>query len=265
MSKMKPLLQKLQYEVHLVDHCNLNCQMCDHFSPLAEKSYLCPKEYERDVMRLAKIFEHQANYVRLLGGEPLLHPEVTKFFQISRLHFPNTSLELYTNGILLPMQPPSFWNACQKFSVTIYVTKYPIDFDYAKVETLAKSNNVKLAYVVEKDEIIKTSWRLPLDISGKQNSATAYAKCDMGNVCVLLKNGYLYPCTVAPNIKHFNIFFKQNLQITSADCIDIYHANANEILQFLANPIPFCKYCDIEKRTENIPWAISQKSITEWT
>ncbi|MCM1235338.1 MAG: radical SAM protein [Ruminococcus flavefaciens] len=262
---MKPLLQKLQYEVHLVDHCNLNCQMCDHFSPLAKKNFLSPQEYEKDVIRLAEIFENQAKYIRLLGGEPLLHPDIIKFFQISRLHFPDTSLELYTNGLLLPTQNSDFWNACQKFSVIIYVTKYPIDFEYSKSDLLAQYYNVKLIYVNQRDEVIKTSWCLPLDITGKQDSVESFSKCDMGNVCIFLKNGCLYPCTVAPNIIHFNQYFNKNLQITARDCINIYHADANDILKFLACPIPFCKYCDIKRRKEDIPWSISQKNITEWT
>ena len=27
------------FELHLVDHCNLNCRGCTHFSPLAEKKF----------------------------------------------------------------------------------------------------------------------------------------------------------------------------------------------------------------------------------
>lgn len=27
-------------EVNLADHCNLNCQCCDHFSPIAKPTFL---------------------------------------------------------------------------------------------------------------------------------------------------------------------------------------------------------------------------------
>lgn len=262
---MKQKLQKLQFEVHLVDHCNLNCQMCDHFSPLSEAHFLVPEEYERDIIRLSEIFEYQAKYIRLLGGEPLLHPQIIRFFQISRLYFPNTDLELYTNGLLLPIQTQDFWDACRSFSVKIAVTKYPVDFDYSKVETLAKQNNVKLIYITVNNEAVKTSWRLPLDLSGRQNAIDNFSKCDMGNVCVFLKDGHLYPCTVAPNVIHFNRYFNKNLCLSNDDSINIYHAEADDILEFLTHPIPFCKYCDLKRRKENIPWATSQKNISEWT
>lgn len=262
---MKQKLSKLQYEVHLVDHCNLNCQMCDHFSPLADQNYLSPNQYESDVKRLSEIFDHKANYIRLLGGEPLLHPQLVHFFEISRRYFPDADLELYTNGLLIPEQPDMFWKACRNYSVKIAVTKYPIHFDYDTAETIAQNNHVKYMYVTEKNEPVKTSWRLPLDLEGKHNPITNYSKCDMGNVCILLKNGRLYPCTVVPNVVHFNKYFNTNLQVTNNDSIDIYHATADQIRKFLANPIPFCRYCAIENREEDIPWNISQKNIKEWT
>lgn len=74
-------ITKIQYEVHLADHCNLNCQMCDHFSPLANENFLSPDHYASDVERLSELFDHDANYIRLLGGEPLLHPQVVRFLK----------------------------------------------------------------------------------------------------------------------------------------------------------------------------------------
>lgn len=262
---MKKILQKIQFEVHLTDHCNLNCQMCDHFSPIAEKSFLSPSSYEADVMRLGNIFDHQATYIRLLGGEPLLHPQVSQFFFISRTHFPCCPLELYTNGLLLLTQPEDFWIACRKFSVKIVVTKYPVDFDYNAAEKLAQRYQVEFVYTNDHTEAVKTSWHLPLDMTGGQDPDSSYKKCDMGNICVFLKDGRLYPCTVAPNALHFNRYFCQKLETSDKDSINIYTTDANEILEFLARPIPFCRYCNIDARQENIPWEISKKNISEWT
>lgn len=262
---MKKTLQKIQFEVHLANHCNLNCQMCDHFSPIAKESFLSPTSYESDITRLGNIFDHQAAYIRLLGGEPLLHPRVPQFFSLTRMHFPHCSLELYTNGLLLLSQTEDFWAACRKFSVKIVVTKYPICFDYGATEKLAQKYQVEFAYTCEHGEPIKTSWRLPLDIIGQQDPNDSFKKCDMGNVCVFLKDGRLYPCTVAPNAFNFNQYFHQKLEISDNNSIDIYTTGSKEILEFLARPIPFCKYCNVDSRQENIPWRVSKKNISEWT
>ncbi|GMO53913.1 MAG: hypothetical protein Ta2G_12560 [Termitinemataceae bacterium] len=40
-----------------------------------------------------------------------------------------------------------------------------------------------------------------------------------------------------------------------------------EILEFLAKPIPFCRYCDVPLRAArgNVPWTVSKREISEWT
>ena len=78
-------------------------------------------------------------------------------------------------------------------------------------------------------------------------------------------NGNLYTCTIAPNIEHFNKYFGYNLPLTDRDGIDIYKAESmEEILEFLAKPIPFCKYCKVKERTFNHEWTTSKKEINEW-
>ena len=42
-------------DIHLVDHCNLNCRGCTHFSPLAQEFYLDLDSYECDLTRLSKL------------------------------------------------------------------------------------------------------------------------------------------------------------------------------------------------------------------
>ena len=75
----------------------------------------------------------------------------------------------------------------------------------------------------------------------------------------------LYTCSYIPNIRHFNKFFNKNIPISINDYIDIHKArDYQEVLQFLAKPIPFCKYCDVKNRKDGIAWKISTKSIEEF-
>ncbi|GBF33353.1 hypothetical protein DCCM_2452 [Desulfocucumis palustris] len=254
----------IQFEVHLADHCNLNCQMCDHFSPLAEESYLTPEQFMRDIERLSYLFNECASYIRLLGGEPLLNPRVADMFSIARRGFPSANIELYTNGILLPDQNRLFWQSCCENAVNIVVTKYPIGFDYRKIELLCEEHGVRLFY--NNPEPIKTSWHLPLDISGSNTAVEQHRKCDMANRCIMLKHGRLYPCTVAPNIEHFNRYFSMNLCLSPNDGIDIFEdVTAEQILSFLCMPIPFCRYCAIERQTYHHVWQTSKRQLSEWT
>ena len=74
----------------------------------------------------------------------------------------------------------------------------------------------------------------------------------------------LYTCSYIPNIRHFNKFFNKNIPISVNDYIDIHKArDYQDILQFLAKPIPFCKYCDVKNRKDGIVWKVSTQRIEE--
>ena len=102
---------QLKFEVHIVEHCNLNCKQCAHFSPLAEKSYLPVERYERDCRRLSELFRGEMSSILLLGGEPLLHPQITEIMRVTREAFPVGRIRIVTNGILLPKMAEDFWKA----------------------------------------------------------------------------------------------------------------------------------------------------------
>ncbi len=65
-------------------------------------------------------------------------------------------------------------------------------------------------------------------------------------------------------IQHFNRYFGTHIEVCPKDSIDIYEAKSGEeIMKFLARPIPLCRYCLGE--VEEVPWHHSQKDIKEWT
>lgn len=251
-------------EFHLVEHCNLNCQYCDHFSPIAEKNFLDIETFEKDIKQLSKVLNGNLKQLFLLGGEPLLHPQLIDFLPICRKYFPKTQISIFTNGILLEEQPEIFWKTCSQYDIEINVTKYPINLNFENIKRIAFSHVVKIQFFFTKE--LKTSWHAPLDLKGMQDKNENFAHCRYANYCVFLKAGRLYTCSIAPNIGHFNKYFGKNLPLTNKDSINIYKAkNEKEILEFLAKPIPFCKYCNVNARTFDHKWGVSKKEISEWT
>ena len=89
----------------------------------------------------------------------------------------------------------------------------------------------------------------------------------MANHCIFLKQGRVYTCATAANIEHFNKFFNKNLKIMNKDSINIYKAKSmKDILNFLAKPIPFCKYCNVkERKFGGRKWKQGKREISEWT
>ena len=90
----KKLLEKkltkrkiLDFEVHLADHCNLNCKGCFHFCPIADEKYPSVQSLENDFKRIYELANGKIGRIYLLGGEPLLHPELIKIINVAGKYF----------------------------------------------------------------------------------------------------------------------------------------------------------------------------------
>lgn len=256
---------RLQLETHLVEHCDLNCQMCTHFSPLARPKFTELESFSSDMQRLQELFCNAVSYIMLLGGEPLLHPRVSDFLEIARKHFPYAEIILYTNGLKIPQMKVNFWESCKKNNITIVLTRYPIPADYDRADELMRKHEITYQYCNTPGRPKKSS-HYPLDLRGMKDPRQSFLTCDMANRCIFLRDGRLYTCVVIPNIRHFNEYFHQNLEVSPLDSIDIYQARSGaEIMRFLASPPPFCRYCDVLRRTVLHEWGLSNKDIREWT
>ena len=250
-------------EFHLAEHCNLNCAGCDHFSPIAEKEFPDFNKVSEALKRLAFLTNSNIGEIRLIGGEPLLNKDVIDYFSVTRKYFPKSHILLFTNGTLLSQQTDDFWQACKEYKVAITVSYYPININKDTIQKKCNEYSVEFFYQTPIKE--NEMWRCKLDLAGNCNAKTNFKHCPH-NTWRFMRDGRIYPCTFLPNIHHFNKYFKKTLPITDNDSIDIYKAKTyKEILRFLAKPVPFCKYCDINGFTYGHKWEITKKDIKEWT
>ena len=251
--------------INIVEHCNLNCKNCSHFSSIAEKEFLDIKTYRNDIKRVYELTEDRPYLIpniQLQGGEPLLHPQLTEFFATTREYFPDSDLIMVTNAILLNQQKEEFWLDCHKYNVKIAPTVYPLNIKWDEIDEKAQKYDVLVDYgyvvgetIKGKPETLKTSWHWPMDLNGNKMPISNFSRCNLGNNCVSLSYGRIFPCILPTGIKHFNKYFNKNLKVTEADSIDIYKAkNLKEVLDFVSKPFPFCRYCDVDNRTFGHEW-----------
>jgi MoaA/NifB/PqqE/SkfB family radical SAM enzyme len=248
-------------DINVVDHCNLKCKYCANFCPLVKEKNMDVERYEKDCERLFFLSGGKIRTIRLLGGEPLLHPRLVEIIGITHKHFPLSRIDLVTNGLLLLKMPDEFWRQCDKCSVRIAISHYPIELDYLRIKSKAKRHRVKTEY----GKKARGMYKWLLDIKGSQDIKESRRYCIRANQCTVLQEGKIYSCSLPPWIKHFNEYFGTNLEVNELDYIDIYKVkNYEEILKFLDNPIPFCKYCNTKNINYSNKWEISKKEITEW-
>ena len=266
--KLRPRNKDLMWiEINLVDHCNLNCQMCDHFSQLVTTPFLLDiKTFERDMNRLAELCSNDIGIIKLQGGEPTIHPDLIRFIEITRQLFPKCTIYLFTNGLLLNRLSCEFWQACKDNDITLQLTTYPININVKAIEEKACNYGVKLqvfAEVANRLRGVKHSTKHPFDLEGKREKYE-FICCYHLNETITLRDGKLYTCSIRPYANYFNDAFNQKLVLSEEDGIDIHSANNyEEIAEFVARRIPFCNYCDIKNR-KVFKWARSKKTICEY-
>ncbi len=253
-------------EFHIVEHCNLNCKSCMHFSPLADKSFIKISDFKRDVKKMAEITKGNVETINILGGEPLLHPSVLKLLKTARYYFKNSEIRLVSNGILVPTQKELFWKTLKSLNIHLSITKYPLDINYQKISYLTQKYGIKYTFYAPSKE--NSQWYFPLDVDGKQDPAKSFENCRKGNNCTNINifRGKLYMCPVVSYVRYFNKFFNKNLPVEESDYLSLKNIkDIQEILDFISKPTPFCRFCNISARTYDNKWERSKLDIAEWT
>ena len=161
-------------------------------------------------------------------------------------------------------QKDSFWESCRDYGINVIASAYPIDINVDAVRARAERFGVKFGWAWGEEESSHDTFVItPINLAGDGNIKRNFALCGRANNCITLSHGRLFTCTFAPHVRHFNSYFGKSVAITDADFVNIYSdIAADDILLRMAEPIPACRYCDLNGRF--IEWGISERKIDEW-
>lgn len=256
----KPRLNYMEY--HVSNYCNLNCKGCSHFCNLISKpSFGNLKNYVSDLNRLKEL-AWGIEKIRLMGGEPLLNPDLDKFIISSRGTFPDSSLRVVTNGLLIPSSNPHLFEVMKK-----YDCKFDISLYKPTKKILNKITDICQQYGIEYDIMSVESFRKWHTLSPKNDPCSSYENC-ISKHCSYLQNGQISTCGFPQHVKLFNKYFNQNIQINDCDLINIYNSALTgwELDKKLSSPMECCKYCTTIKDSVSYEWSLPDKdlSISDW-
>ena len=131
-------------EVNIAEHCNLRCRSCTHLSPVLPKHFVDPGALYSDLDTLAK--SYHVNVLKILGGEPLLHPDLPDVIMAARESQVADKMEIWTNGLLLPRMDRRVWAAVDSIRVSLYPGRSLKQHQLERCIDLAHRNNVPLRY-----------------------------------------------------------------------------------------------------------------------
>jgi organic radical activating enzyme len=255
--RQKPSIAYL--ELHLADHCNLNCKGCGHFSPIAEERFTDLGKYKRDLEKLQDLFT-TIRTIRLMGGEPLLNKQIEGFIFATRSAFPKTDLHIVTNGLLLEHMPETFWKACKDCSVNIDITIYPpFKEKESTLVDLVKANGLK----VRAQSV--NFFHAFYNKNGDTNAKVTFKKCRMKYYCPMLQDGKIFICSVTAMIDYFNKQY--SLEVPKTGFVDIYTPGLTgwDVKKQLSKHSSTCSYCTIGwKNTPVFHWGVSNRALAEW-
>lgn len=268
MTKIDKLAPKEQVEyliVNILDHCNLRCKGCDHFACIAEPYYVSAQTIRRDMEQMAIICGDKIQRIGVMGGEPLLHPDLLIILEYIRNSFPNSVIRLTTNGILLLRQNDKFWKTLRELNIVIVNTRYPINLDFEGMRRKALEENVSFMHFENTSDInVKRLFKKNIDSEGRSDITESFLKCHISNYGNFLMEGKLYGCPFSCQSQRiFCRKFNIDLRMTSSDYLDIYNIRSiDEILDFAAAPHNYCRYCT--GRSSTFEWERSKGDIREW-
>jgi organic radical activating enzyme len=246
-------------EFHLADHCNLNCRGCGHFSPIADETFASLTKYRLDLLRLKEFFSNLKMIV-LMGGEPLLNPQIEDFLSLTRQIFPKSNIQLFTNGILLPNMPTTFWSTCRACSITIDISLYPpVVKKEATIINIVKSNGIKL----QTHRVI--NFHAFYNKKGDTDAKKAFRKCRLRWYTPMLREGKLFICPKAATINYF--VKKFGLDIPRTGFIDIHSGDISgwDVKERLNEAASVCNYCTLGWDTiPTFPWTFSKRVLADW-
>lgn len=192
-----------------------------------------------------------------MGGEPLLHPDVSSFISVTRKAFSKAKISLVTNGTLLPRASEELFETCRKTGTVIELTIYP---PFKKnIETYKKLlEDQKVAFSLHVTEKFYAIY----NFQGDSDIDKAFHACKKRFNCPFLQDGFIYHCAGPALVHYFNKEF--NRGISGGKGINIYSraVTGRSIIKRLSKPIEYCRWC----ATKYAPfsWTLSRRMIDEW-
>ncbi len=250
-------VQTRALEYHIVDHCNLRCAQCCSFSPMLKFWQVDPDQFEKDLIQVGKVVE--PSFLKIVGGEPLLHPELPRLLKIAKKTGISKKISVTTNGHLLTKLADEAWNEFEMLTVSIYPSP-PLSKDLLKwIRQKATDHGISVSWKTQ-DKFVN------LNRSEKatyEEAKKTFQGCWIHHRCNSVKDGRFYSCTRPQYIQRM----AANPQTFKEDGIDL-HAHNESALAILikqhlesSEPINSCYLCKGGQSTLSTQQQMSPQEI----
>jgi organic radical activating enzyme len=213
-------------EISAVRHCNISCRSCMHGSPSMAASFIEVGQVEKDLTTLAQWMD--VEHVRVLGGEPLLHPELPELLRAVERSGVTGNRRVLTNGLHLAKQPDAFWNEVDEVHVSVYPnTSRHLERARQELADIAERTDTIVHF--KYFDHFRIAFRRPDD--HPELTQKVYETCQIANRwrCLTADSGRLHRCPQA--------MLTPAMEDAIADSLSIEEIDSTEALRtWLLNP-----------------------------
>lgn len=239
-------------------HCNLNCKGCSACAPIKKEPwFLNINSLRKDFFRLKEL-GLTINTLTVLGGEPLLHPNIIAIFDVMKEAYPIAVRYLITNGLLLLEKEESFWQYCRNNDIRFRITFFPVLTNLHREQIYNKLIDYKLNYHITD----KKMFNKILVLNNKATYADIISNCGC-NKAYNLYSGYIARCPVPFVVPDLNQYF--NADFVTGGMLNIHEAkHGSEIMNFLETPNESCWNCSA--RICKVKWELASEKpvLSDW-
>ncbi len=256
--------RELDYmEFHAADHCNLNCKNCSMFSALVDGPVFADYRETAEGLRKLKTFFTHIKTIRILGGEPLLNPELFRYLYLVREVYPHTDIRVITNGILVPKMGEELIQALVDVSASFIVTGYPAlagSLDDMADHLRRKGIRHVVSPTVHEFQKIYNA-------AGDSDPVKVFSQCNWRGTCANLKGHRISACFVPFVFPYLERAFQ--LEHPEDETIDLFEEGltVRKIRERMNSPMDICRFC--AHRGQFVPWELtdshSWENLTDWS
>ena len=185
-------------EAHVVDHCNLTCAQCCSLSPHLQPWFVDAEQLARDLELAARVLRPRV--FKLVGGEPLLHPELVELVRVVRRSGIAPRISLTTNGLLLERTPDELWAELDAMTISLYPRPALPQRAIAAIEARATRFGVALNWKRQAEFVVMTRHERCED---PVTTGEIFAECWLRERCHMIRDGRFYMCTRPPHFQSY--------------------------------------------------------------
>ena len=209
------MIDRIEYSI--TDNCNLNCAYCCHYAPIATKYFVRLDKFEDDITQLAVLTNQGKDLgtLGLLGGEPLLHPDLIEMCYHARIMLPYSRIRITTNGLLLKKLSKPDLCCLRRFDVEVLISKYRDTDNFDEMANLLEEYRIVHKFC-QNDNLVLFA-KYGMDETGSQDKEESHNKCELWKeyyTCHELREGKLYPCSQIARAAVLNKRFGTNFKVT---------------------------------------------------